>query len=306
MRFIIDDGAFRGWDAPTFDLELSLAQFAQLLKFFRDEQVTVGILAGWGSFQVTESSDLAMLLTSNGSGIDKDLGRLLLGLLGKCKAWDDDPSIAVSDDDLRINGEHYKSLGIAYAVASIATKRGVGVLSLKHTGLSGLQQTHCNGIDCQVVFIAEVSDCRYFYRTLYELENVQEDDFFHLARTAFPDLCFVDSLRFSKFDGGYANRDAVVEHLSVLNDRFLLFFAADNGNSAELSAHLGIAVSIEGSTRSSEHLMAMRDAIFEGRVYRCEWHSKLEPHRNRIHFHPGDDSTSGKIVIGIFVEHLPT
>jgi hypothetical protein len=51
--------------------------------------------------------------------------------------------------------------------------------------------------------------------------------------------------------------------------------------------------------------MRQRDVNHEGQVIRCEWHSKLEPHRNRIHF-AFDDTLGGKILIGIFVDHLDT
>ena len=41
-------------------------------------------------------------------------------------------------------------------------------------------------------------------------------------------------------------------------------------------------------------------------MYRCEWHSKIEPHRNRIHFCVIDRIAETRILIGIFHEHLPT
>ena len=50
--------------------------------------------------------------------------------------------------------------------------------------------------------------------------------------------------------------------------------------------------------------MKQRDAVFEGKTYRCEWHSKIEPHRNRIHFFP--PPVGSEIVVGLFVDHLDT
>ena len=55
----------------------------------------------------------------------------------------------------------------------------------------------------------------------------------------------------------------------------------------------------------SQTVMRYRDANFGGHVYRCEWHSKLELHRNRIYFHIGDEGTDGRVLIGIFHRHLP-
>jgi hypothetical protein len=177
---------------------------------------------------------------------------------------------------------------------------------MSHIALAGMRRANCSGVDCELCFVIRPSDCKYFYRSLYALENVREEDFLNLANDAFPDLDFAVGLRFSKLDGGYSWRDLIVKHLSILNDDFLGVYVSEQGNSAQISARIGIDVSIEGETRSSERLMAMRDVEFDGHVFRCEWHSKLEPHRNRIHFHPGDDSTGRKTLIGIFVDHLPT
>jgi hypothetical protein len=306
VRFIIDDGAFRDWDLPTLRLEESLTIFGDLLASLRGSRTPVGLLGGWGALQVTARDDLATILSDRDSVVDKDLRRLLLGLLGKCEIWDEDSSVVVLDDDIHIGEKPYQSLGIAYAVKAVSEGRGIGVLTMLHTGLLGMCRVESGNFNREISFVVRPSDFRYFYRSLYALENVASEDFFNFARSAFPDLLFADDLTFSKFDGGYALRDEVVKHLSALNDKFLKFYVSEHGNSAEISIRVGIDVSIEGQTRSSEHLMAMRDAVFEGHTYRCEWHSKLEPHRNRIHFCPGDDLTNSKIIIGIFVDHLPT
>ena len=52
--------------------------------------------------------------------------------------------------------------------------------------------------------------------------------------------------------------------------------------------------------------MRLRDVEYGGEVYRCEWHSKLEPHRNRIHFHVIGGKGEPEVLIGIFHEHLAT
>jgi len=306
MRFVIDDGAFRGWDAPTLDLPESVSLLSELLLDLRGSRKPVGILGGWGSLQVTEADDLATVLASRFDMIDRDLGSLLLGLLSKCIVWDDGPSVVVSDDDLRVDEMKYASLGVAYAAAEASEGRGVGVVTMVHTGFAALCHVSSEGFGGQLVFVVRPSDCKYFYRSLYSLEDIAQSSFFDLVVEAFPDLCFAADITFSKFYGGYSQRDRVVAHLSALNDEFMRYYISEHGNSAQISANIGIDVSIEGNTRSSERLMAMRDVIFEGRKYRCEWHSKLEPHRNRIHFYPGDSTMDGKILIGIFVDHLPT
>ena len=48
-----------------------------------------------------------------------------------------------------------------------------------------------------------------------------------------------------------------------------------------------------------------RETTRGGRTLYCEWHIKLEGHRNRIHFHAPVAESGGRVVIGMIHEHLP-
>jgi len=53
--------------------------------------------------------------------------------------------------------------------------------------------------------------------------------------------------------------------------------------------------------------MKEREVIIDGELIICEYHIKLTPTYDRIHFHPGkQDIAEGKIIIGIFAKHLNT
>ena len=102
-------------------------------------------------------------------------------------------------------------------------------------------------------------------------------------------------------------RRSVVEHLGALNDRFISAFDSENGLPVGISSVIGISVSIEsGNTRDSRKKMKLREVEFQGRMLMCEWHSKIEPQQNRIHFCLIRNEDNARIFIGIFVEHLPT
>ena len=132
-------------------------------------------------------------------------------------------------------------------------------------------------------------------------------DSLHGRDTRFPRLVFAAGLSFRNFQGAYRTlRPQVVRHLGRINDEFPEVYAEERGMSNQISSRLGIEVSIEGNTRGSQSLMRQRDVEFCGQVYRCEWHSKIERHRNRIHFHVIDGTPEKKILIGIFHEHLAT
>jgi hypothetical protein len=57
----------------------------------------------------------------------------------------------------------------------------------------------------------------------------------------------------------------------------------------------------DGELQAGQRLVV--DVEHHGRILRCEWHSKLRPEKNRIHFAKLNDQT---VFIGIFVKHLPT
>ncbi|MGW2849900.1 hypothetical protein ACWC5G_34865, partial [Streptomyces sp. NPDC001274] len=52
--------------------------------------------------------------------------------------------------------------------------------------------------------------------------------------------------------------------------------------------------------------MKQREIEHDGETYRCEWHGKKERHRNRVHFSLPDQRLEGRVLIGIFVDHLDT
>jgi hypothetical protein len=142
------------------------------------------------------------------------------------------------------------------------------------------------------------------------MHTIQEPEFPALAGRAFPDLDLYPGLIFRHFDGAYQDlMPDVVRHLSILNDHFMKAYRDCNGipDAVEAAlAALGCAgVSPESpNTRRNESVMRLRDVTCQGRTIRCEWHTKIQLHRNRIHFAPGiDHDPAGK---RIFAGHLNT
>jgi hypothetical protein len=305
LRFVIDE---RSFDMRSIEEEMvaaSLEALADLLFELRERGRSIGLVAGWGNLSCRPDADLADVLNSEGI-VDRDIRRSLLGLLGKCVAWDTGFA-GWLDPSTLINGDTWESFGVACAHRSVSLGHGHAVLTMPHTGHRGALTVRAANSAQFVHFLAYADDEQLFYRSLFELESVPESNFFELAADAFPRLCFSANLDFRKFKGDYLDLRAVVVHsLSALNDLWDEAYKNECGDSVRVSARLGIEVSIEGNTRSSEKLMRLRDVQHQGRTYRCEWHAKLAPDRNRIHFHPGDKHTAGRVFVGIFVDHLPT
>jgi len=303
-RFVLDEQALcLNYIEPAFR-ETNLETLADELFSLRKIPESVGLLSGWGGIECFDGLDLATVLTAS-DYVPRDLRVRLLSLLGKCTAWDQAKDIAI-DNQGKVNGLEIESFGIGWALEHVLAGQGMAVVTAPHRGHRGACEVTSDSGHAQLCFVLSEEDHPGFYRTLYTLEDIAEFEFFNLAPFAFPNLVFVEGLSFRRFQGGYVRvRQQVVDHLAVLNDDFRHLFESEHGNSAGISARLGIDVSIEGSTRSSEALMSYRDVGDSGRTYRCEWHSKLEPHQNRVHFYPGDETTQGRVLIGIFVDHLP-
>jgi hypothetical protein len=203
------------------------------------------------------------------------------------------------------------AMSVAFALTFAVHHHGVSCLTFGACPRRGFVTTTSEIGSAELFFFTDTSALPLFWRTLFEIEEVAESDFFDLAYHAFPSLAFNSTLNFRRFDGAYRDiRPRVVTHLAVLNDNFLAAHRAANGIAQQIEAalaSLGCAgVSPESPrTHRSEHLMRQRDVDHKGNVVRCEWHTKLEPHRNRIHFAFGG-FLNNKILIGIFVDHLDT
>lgn len=241
--------------------------------------------------------------------IGRDVAIRLARLLDKCPRWES--AYLGIDGDVSIDGEEVKfAFSVNYALA--AKLAGVGVACIVFPGCTrrGEILVRARSGEGLLQFYA-TADLSFFWRSLFADEAVPEQHFFELAADAFPDLLFLPTLSFRRFAGSYlAVRDSVVAALGALNDYFADAFVAGKGIPAEIKALLGrygLDVSPESpKTRSSSRLMRTRDVVFEDSSYRCEWHVKLAAHRNRIHFSLPQKDLGGKIVVGIFAEHLPT
>jgi hypothetical protein len=311
IRFLVDEESLDCNGLSSERLNADIARFADCLVDLRELEAEeedakrTGLTSGWGAIPCWGGDDLAMVLT--GDRVDRDVGALLLGLLDKCTDIDD--AAESVNPEVTVAGTGAESYGIALAHKGQTLNPAIAlaVVTLAHRCRSGILQVDSGGSCGDVAFVTDVSDERWLWRLMFEVEDAPEAKFFDVARRAFPRLWFAPTLTFSGFDGGYPElRPKVVHHLSCLDDGWTEIYEEENGNSERITPRLGIDVSREsGKTRTSATLMRARDVEFDEMTYRCEWHSKIERHRNRIHFHPASDGLS-RPLIGIFCNHLPT
>ncbi|MER5453801.1 hypothetical protein ABT008_03360 [Micromonospora sp. NPDC002389] len=316
-RITLDETSFDFRDISANDLEHHLDTLNDTISALRDRDLTVRMHPWiWDSIECLDGVLLHDFLYQSGMvTISRDTIRRLGLLLDRCTTWSEDTagflqavevSSSVAPHDKRARIELSFSLGIA-----LSAERQMACLVFGGTPRSGFWTISDGNRAADAYFFSTEQELRGFWRSLYHREKLDEQDFFDLAEHAFPELVFHPALNFGRFDGSYLDvRDRVVRILGVLNDHFTAALQQQSGLPKDVAAMLGahgVNLSPESpKTRSSDRLMAQRMVSLDGESYVCEWHAKLEPHRNRIHFSLPSSQLGGRILIGLFVEHLDT
>lgn len=304
-RFVVDDASLViPAQLVGADLEAAFDRLSDQLQACRRDGDGVAIIGDYDVLDCRAGMKLHELLTSG--EISRDCRVRAYGLLDKCTRFDADASFAI-DPAIEVDGVRMESFALALIADRRRQKVAIGALALVPRSGPGLVTIRDETDEGPAFIIIDLQTRLAFYRSIFEVEDTPEAEFFVVARRAFPSLRFASTVSFRRFEGTYAElRESVVTHLAALNDRFRDALQSASGMPDGVSAATGIDMSIEGATRGSERLMRARDVDYKGHVYRCEWHSKLEPHRNRIHVHRGDEHTNDCVLIGIFVDHLAT
>ena len=302
-RFVVDEGALSLDNVAETNRAESLTAVIDQLDALRVSGESIQIIEDWGAVECLVGNDFAETMV-NCQVLDHEQSMRLLFLLDRC--------VTLSrpvDSEVTVDGIHRVGEGIAWARDQAILRNRIAAVTTPHRFTAGVHRV-CKPSQPpaeDVYFAVSTEDHPGFFRLLYEWEDVSESEFFERAKLAFPRLVFAADISFGKFQGAYRTlRSKVIDHLGRINDGFPEFYAAQRGMPNEISSRLGIEVSIEGNTRNSESLMRLRDVEFRGQMYRCEWHSKIEPHRNRIHFCVIDGVAGTEILIGIFHQHLRT
>jgi hypothetical protein len=244
--------------------------------------------------------------------IDRETRAALLLALNRCIDWSQIEPVP-ADTAITISGKSLRAPSIALAHEMAGRSRAVACITLDRADRRSALPVARAGQIRAVYFVSADKERLEFERAIFELEDVDATGYIQRAPRAFPDLHLVPGLgaQFNRFSRPYrVMRPAVTRHLSALNDHFQAIFRSHQGapdpTLREFAARCEIDCSPESpQTRRNAKAMRERQVLVDGTQITCEWHTKFEPTRNRIHFHPGSPKiANGRIVIGIFHEHL--
>jgi hypothetical protein len=306
-RVVVDEASFDFREMPDATVEEALEEFDEALETLRESGQQPAVFSAYIDAECRDGVDVCGLLYEQATRVDRDVSLRTALLLERCEEWDEDAPSGCEPLELPDTPVEAYSAGFAFAMA--LANRAVGCVVVPCCSRRGFQTLHHQALSAEVLFFAEPTEVRRVWRHAFALEDVPEPDFFAIAERAFPSLVFHPNLRFGKFDRSYTDvRGAVVKILSALNDHFPQVLSERNGLPYDVAAAMGqygVDLSPESpGTHASEALMRLRDVTYQGTTYRCEWHAKLERHRDRIHFTLPSQGPGGRILIGIFADHL--
>ncbi|MFJ8019737.1 hypothetical protein [Streptomyces sp. NPDC096311] len=315
-RFVVDE--------TSFDFrELTEQHLTDLLDNFNDsleelqEGYKVARSQSWYEVDCTDERKLYDVLYEGGTPkVGRDARLRTVRLMDKCPSWDTE--LSGRPGRVEVEGEAKEeagSLGYAWYRTRHGHHTACVVFPVAHgrgwQPVSAVEGASGEPVAVEVFFLAEPAALTDFWRSLFLREDVAEPDFLDRAREAFPGLVLADSLSFRKFDGTYRElRDWVVDVLSVVQDHFADAVRKHAGKPNDVQAELGrhgLTLSPESpKTHKNKKIMRQRDVKHDDETYRCEWHAKKEGHRNRVHFSLPEQRLGGRVLIGIFVDHLDT
>jgi hypothetical protein len=311
----IDESGFELGGMDDHDVVAALRAFADLVFEIRVGAGRVYKCSLYYEFRVLRDLTIMDLLYRPDFPIriDRDLRVRLQLAFDRSVNWDETVG-AITTLDVFVGQEAILAPTIAYAYSAIASGIGVGCLAPPQcSGRSGCVEISQDGTPRSVWFVYDAASLSGLARACYEIEDVAGEDYFgRLARIAFPNLEFVDDLgrQFRRLAGRYRDvRPEVTRHLGALNDHHVAAFAGHPEPwtvSARMGALGGVDMSPESpGTRANHAAWETRRISYKGRELHCEWHLKLTPMTNRIHFHPTVDGLTFGPVVGILADHLP-
>ena len=200
-RFVLDESSLNLETISLAEAEKTLQIFSRTLTELQSAHA-VEVSENLWATTCWHDQPLWQVVWERPHGLDRDLCTLLGSKLDRCARWivteSDIESVVIDGDQRDI------ALGVSHACASVAA--GHGKACLVANGVSRVATVSASKAQADVHFVADPDAVARFFRSLYAVENIDEDHFFSIVRFALPRLDFVRGLTFRPFHGGYTER----------------------------------------------------------------------------------------------------
>ncbi|WP_158625854.1 hypothetical protein [Corallococcus carmarthensis] len=312
MRFVLDDAAWSPAELSKQDLEESLDSLTDRLQVIRERSEGVSLYDGIWDIALVGPDTLTSLLydAANPRNLHRDVRRRL------SRQIDQISNHTFGDKSLpeftaMIAGKPLLAPSAVYAWKNIEHNKNIACVTPRSSGRIGaLPVSLTEGPLLDVHYVNNNSSHLSFFRSLISAENADGTTFAQFAKSAFPALHFAENAWRGLRDLSRPfreRREEITHHLSVLNDHGARIFALQEHRHIEKEFHaLGISISTETKeTIDDNYYCSFRKMEYASEILVFDWHTKIEPHIDRIHIHPGTKSSEGRVIIGIFTRHLP-
>ncbi|MBB6336451.1 hypothetical protein FHR59_000661 [Xanthomonas arboricola] len=330
MAFVVegDDWDFQG--KAQHEVLDALDKFFEKLDRAASDKVKVWFGEDFSSRPILEGSSIWDLCAEGFAiSIPPEVSQELAAHLGRGLYYVDEPDWPAGfpeDGVISIDGGPAReNLDAAWAHHNVRTGKAVACIGLWRNGVfttaTSMGMTNLHWLGDGPAGAAE------FWQDAIDVEGNSLASFVRLAPKAYPRLYFFGGVlaQANQLAGGYyANSAALKRHLKILDEAaHWAFTAAPPALSRhEVAGPHGIhptnqlierrftALTLDVSPENpnvyiDRRCREARQITIAGKGFYCEWHCKLEPHRNRIHLHAPAAESEGKVVIAFFAEHLP-
>lgn len=310
--FCIDETEF----APVDDVVVVTRRLNDLLTVIHRRSQQVYKSTELDFIEILDGVELCDLLYKPELGLlDNDDRLLLMNTLNRCIGLDG-VDFEIPNGEVRLAGKPVESEATLFAISKALTKEAIGVIHPKPLERLGPLEATVGELSTKLFHVGLALPLEKFYRFMMAFEEVNQSEFSKWTNFAFERLRFAlnPSSQIGRFRQRYQNiREEIIKHLSAINDEFVSMLIAGRKLSDicnSVGAKCGVEISPESpNTHRNKSAMKEREVDFEGKTVVCEFHSKLTPTHDRIHFSPVLRETQDKrtyVVVGPFAEHLTT
>ena len=333
MAFVLDgrEWCFDGWSSQAIEsaIEEVLARLGQITA--RGERFWIG-----DDFQnrpMLGALSLWQLWAEDSSvTISRDVRNELTAYLIRAQRYADEDWPDRFDEMMPVSingGPETTNLDILWIHLKAMSGAAIGCLGISRSGIYrvdsavGTNSLYWIGNDALHVD---------FWRRAIAIQGGGAETLQRLAPHAFPNLYFAEGVwrGCNDFGGGYISQEAaLLRYLAALDDHgYWVYEAAPPAEDrppcqTEHRIHasmakpsnqlierrfrrLNLEIAPENpDVQADRQCREARQVIVKGCILYCEWHAKLEAHRNRVHIHQPVVESDYRTVIGILHNHLP-
>lgn len=317
MRFVIDESS---WQFDHLPHETCSAVVVQLLDQLLDQIELAlshdhGVCYSEELFWQTVWQDKTfydLLAPECACHIPHEIYERLSSIIYKLSTWQELPAPQPINAPIYVNGEALHAASIAWAAIQTQANQAsaVAALILPSCRPAGCCTVGIETGNTPIWLVADSASYQNFFRWLITETSQNPAQLAQWARSAFLQLDFYADAMHGIKSMSKPFRELLpdlVRHLAALSDHGQKIFSDSWIDAPNRFGQYGVNMSPEnGNTKGNDKARRERTKTHEGREVVFWWHSKLEPHQDRIHFYPDDAAKTGRILVGIFCKHLTT